>query len=85
MSDTISYVFYHHYLRRFKWLARVSDDRLSHNIATFLHQNYMLNTVHCAAALAIRTRTSFIRTCVAPPPTHPVTINLYHFKGSVAH
>jgi hypothetical protein len=34
--------------------------------------------VHCAA-------TRDVRACVAQPPTHPVTINLYHFKGSIAH
>ncbi len=34
--------------------------------------------MHCVAAHAVRK-------CAALPPTHPVTINLYHFKGSVAH
>ncbi len=38
----------------------------------------MINTLHCASARAIHT-------CTAPPPTHPLAINLYHFKGSVKH
>jgi hypothetical protein len=39
---------------------------------------YMIYSVHCAAARAVCT-------CATPPPTHPVTINLYHFMGGVAH
>ncbi len=72
--------FYHHHLRPLKWLACVPDDELcvSHCIPTFSHEKYMLYTVHCAAACAVRT-------CAALTPIHPVTINLYHFKGIIAH
>ncbi len=82
MSYTILYVFNHHHLRPLKWLARVSDDEVcvSHCIPTYSHEKYMLCTVHCAAARAVRTSL-----CAAPPPTHSGTINLYLFKGSVAH
>ncbi len=67
-------------MRPLKWLVRVPDDELcvSHCIPNVSHENYMLYTLHCAAARAVRT-------CAVLPPTHPVTINLYHFKDSVAH
>ncbi len=39
---------------------------------------YSVYTVHCADARAVRT-------CAAQQPTHPVIINLCHFKGSVAY
>jgi hypothetical protein len=72
--------FYHHYLRHLKLLTSVSDDELciSHCISAFSHENCMLNTLHCVTARAVGT-------CATPPPTHPLTINLYHFKGSVVH
>jgi hypothetical protein len=39
--------------------------------------------IHCMVLLLAASRA--VRKCAAPPPTHPLTINLYHFKGSVVH
>ncbi len=70
MSYMISHVFNHHNLRPLKWLARVSDDELciSHCVLIVLHENYMICSVHCAAARAVCT-------CAAPhPPTQRLSI-----------
>jgi hypothetical protein len=76
----MSYVFAYHRLRPLKWLARVFHDEpcISHCIFIFSHKSYMILSVHCAAA-------HDVRACAAPSPTHTVTINIYHFKGSVVH
>ncbi len=80
MSYAISYVFNHHHLRPLKWLACVSDDELciSHSVLIVSHENYMIYSVHCAAARAVGTYTT-------PPSTHHVTITLYHLMGGVEH
>ena len=44
----------------------------------YSHKSYMILSVHCAAA-------HDVRACAAPSPTHTVTINIYHFMGSIAH
>ncbi len=69
-SYTILYVFNHHELRPLKSLERVSNDKsyISHCVLIVSHENYMIYSVHCAAARSVRT-------CATPPPTHPVTIN----------
>ncbi len=79
MSYTMSYVFAHHHLRPLEWLARVFHDKpcISHCIFIYSHKSWMISSVHCAAA-------HNVRACAAPPPTHTVTINIYHFNGSVA-
>ncbi len=80
MSYTMSYVFAHHHLRPLKWLARVFHDEPCISLCIFIysHKSYMILSMHCAAA-------HDVRACAALPHTHTVTINIYHFKGSVAH
>jgi hypothetical protein len=80
MSYTMSYVFAHHHLRPLKWLTRVFHDEpcISHCIFIYSRKSYMILSMHCAAA-------HDVRACAAPSSTHTVTINIYHFKGSVAH
>ncbi len=80
MSYTMSCVFAHHHLRPLKWLACVFHDELciSHCVFIDSHKSYMIESVYCAAARDVRA-------CAALSPTHTVTIDIYHFKGSVAH
>ena len=80
MSYTMSFFFAYHRLRPLKWLARVFHDEpcISHCIFIYSHKSYMILSVHCAAV-------HDVRACAAPSPTHTVTINIYHFKGSVVH
>jgi hypothetical protein len=68
--------YHHHHFRPLYCLRVLLTMRFS------LHSHYFARKLHTLhGALCRCTRCSH----AALPPTHPVTINLYHFKGSVAH